>query len=349
MEFASAYVPLVNITRGDLIESVHFGAVAVCNHQGELIASSGDPELTTYLRSSSKPFQLMPLIESGGIEEFNLSDREISVMCASHTGSELHVSTVRAIQDKIHVQESDLLCGIHPPKDKESALALRLNNQHPSQNYHNCSGKHTGFLAQAVLNHLPKEDYINPDHPVQKRVIRTFSEMSHMNEKSIHIGIDGCSAPVFGIPLHNAAWAFASLADPQELSDERAFACRKICQAMTSYPEMVAGYGEFDTRLMQVGNGKIVAKGGAEGYQGIALMPGALSQDSPALGITFKISDGDPSRRACNFVAVEILRQLGALDGSQIEELEEFYLKPVTNWRGLAVGQMKSAFRLEFQ
>jgi L-asparaginase II len=349
MEITSAYVPLVNITRGDLVESVHFGAVAICNRQGDLFASSGNPDLTTFLRSSSKPFQLLPLIEMGGIEEFNLSDQEIAVMCASHSGSDLHVKVVRGIQEKIHINEADLLCGIHAPKDKESALALRLSNQAPSQNHHNCSGKHTGFLAQAILNHFSKEDYINPNHPVQKMVIQTFSEMCHVDEKNIDIGVDGCSAPVFGIPLQNAARAFASLADPQGLSKQRAFACRKISHAMTGFPEMVAGFGEFDTRLMQVGNGKIISKGGAEGYQGIAIMPGAISQDSPALGIAFKISDGDPTRRASNFAAIEILRQLGALEESQINALEEFYLKPVTNWRGLTVGQIKSAFTLSFQ
>ena len=348
MDIASGYVPLVDVTRGDLVESVHFGAIAVCNQQGDLFASTGDPELSTYLRSSSKPFQLLPLIELGGVEKFNLSDREISVMCASHSGTDLHVKTVRRIQEKIHVSESDLLCGIHAPTNKESANALRLNNQSPTQNHHNCSGKHTGFLAQAVLNHYSKEDYINPNHPVQKIVIQTFSEMAHEDEKDIHIGIDGCSAPVFGIPLHNAAWAFASLADPQRLAEQRKSACLKISHAMTSYPEMVAGFGEFDTRLMQVGNGKIISKGGAEGYQGIALLPGAIHQDSPALGIAFKISDGDPSRRASNFVAVEVLHQLGALDDGQIRALEEFYLKPVTNWRGLTVGQLKSSFELIF-
>jgi L-asparaginase II len=346
MDIASAYVPLVEVTRGNLVESVHFGAIAVCNPQGDLVAYAGNPELSTFLRSSSKPFQQLPLIEQGGVEKFNLTDQEISVMCASHSGTELHVNVVKAIQEKIHINETDLLCGVHAPTDKASARALQLNNQSPTPNHHNCSGKHTGFLAQAVLTQFSKEDYINPQHPVQQRVIQTFSEICHVDEKNIHLGIDGCSAPVFGIPLHNAAWAFASLADPQILSPGRAAACHKISQAMTSYPEMVAGFGKFDTRLMQVGNRKIISKGGAEGYHGIGLLPGAISPGSQALGITFKISDGDLTGRASHLVAVEILRQLGVLDDNQIKALEEFYIQPVTNWRGLTVGQRRPCFQL---
>jgi L-asparaginase II len=349
MDIASAYIPLVEVTRGDLIESVHFGAVAVTDQHGNLVANAGDPNLVTFLRSSSKPFQLLPLIEQGGVEKYDLTNQEISVMCASHVGSQLHVEVVRGIQDKVGIDEAELLCGIHAPVDKPSAQALRLRNEQPTQNHHNCSGKHTGFLTQAILNGFEKEDYINPNHPVQQTVIRTFSEMCHIELKDIHLGIDGCSAPVFGIPILNAAWAFASLSDPEKLSPERAAACRTITHAMTSFPEMVSGFGKFDTRLMQVGKGKIISKGGAEGYQAIGLLPGAIAPNSPALGIAIKISDGDLTHRASHVAAVEVLRQLGALNDLQLIDLKEFHSQPVTNWRRIEVGQLNPNFQLIFK
>ena len=344
-----SYLPIVHATRGNLIESIHWGAIAVVDKYGNLIASYGDPELVTYLRSSSKPIQALPLIELGGAEQFNLTDQEISLMCASHRGLDMHVTILEKLQTKIGVQESDLRCGTHPINDKPTAEAMLLRGEMPGQNRHNCSGKHTGFLAQAILREKTKENYIQIDHPVQALVIKTFSEMSHVPQDDIFIGIDGCSVPVFGVPLRNAGWSFASLCDPSDLSLQRAQACHKITTAMTNAPEMVSGPGQFDTELMRIGRGKIIAKGGAEGYQSIGLLPGAFGANSPARGIVFKIADGDSTGRARPVVGIEILRQLGALDDEQIQALSSFDARPIQNWRKLNIGQLKPVFKLHFQ
>lgn len=343
-----SFLPVVHATRGDLVESIHWGAIAVVDKSGNLIASYGNPELVTYLRSSSKPIQALPLIELGGAERFHLTDEEISLMCASHRGLDIHIAVLEKLQAKIGVQESDLLCGTHPINDKPTAEAMLLRGEKPGQNRHNCSGKHTGFLAQAILREKSKESYIHLDHPVQALVVKTFSEMSHVSQNEIHIGIDGCSVPVFGVPLQNAAWSFASLCDPSELAAQRAQACHRITTAMTNAPEMVSGPGQFDTELMKIGRGKIIAKGGAEGYQSIGLLPGAYGDDSPALGIVFKIADGDSIGRARPLVGIEILRQLGALDKDQIHALSSFDTRPIQNWRKLNVGQLKPVFQLKF-
>lgn len=343
-----SFFPVVYATRGSLIESVHLGAIAVVDRDGQLVASFGNPELVAYLRSSSKPIQVLPLIELGGVNQFNLSDEEVSLMCASHRGLDMHVEVLQKIQAKIGVQEEDLLCGTHPINDKATADAMLLRGETPGQNRHNCSGKHTGFLAQAILREMPKADYINPQHPVQTLVLKTFSEMSHVPEEEIQIGIDGCSVPVFGVPLRNAGWSFASLCDPSKLSPERAQACRVITDAMTQAPDMVSGPGQFDTELIKVGRGKIIAKGGAEGYQSIGLLPGAIGENSPALGIVYKIADGDSIGRARPLVGIEILRQLGALDSQQIQALASFDTRPILNWRKLEVGLLKPVFQLQF-
>jgi len=170
----------------------------------------------------------------------------------------------------------------------------------------------------------------------------------HLPEKEVYVGIDGCSVPVFGVPLRNAGWGFASLCDPSDLPPTRAVACRRIVEAMTAAPEMVSGPGQFDTELMKVGRGKIIAKAGAEGYQSIGVLPGAFGKNSPSLGIVYKIADGDSLNRARPLVGVEILKQLGVLDDQQIESLSSFYTRPIQNWRKLEVGQLKPVFQLHF-
>jgi L-asparaginase II len=227
---------------------------------------------------------------------------------------------------------------------------------------HNCSGKHTGMLAQVILQGFSKEDYINPEHPVQKRIIRTFSEMTGVPVEQIILGTDGCSAPVFAVPMRAAALAFARLADPSLLPEPRRSALQRIFRAMASNPDMVAGPGHFDTDLMTAGRGKIVTKGGAEGYQAVSVLPGACGKGSPAYGITMKISDGDLSERdrekktarvahdgggrARSTAAVEVLRELGALDENQLKELSAYLPRPVYNWRHIQIGEIRPGFKL---
>lgn len=346
----TACVPLVELTRGNIVESFHTGCAAIVDASGRLRAALGDPQYVTFLRSSSKPFQILPLLEGGGEEAFHLTDRDIALMCASHSGTDEHLAAVNALQQKVGVQESDLLCGTHPVYHQPTQEALLRRGESPTPNRHNCSGKHTGFLAQAVLRRLPKEDYINPAHPVQQRVLQTFAEMVNFPVEKIILGIDGCSVPVFAVPLYHAAFGLARLADPRGLPEKRAQACRRVTRAMAAEPFMVAGPDRFDTLAMQIGQGKFICKGGAEGYQAIAVMPGALGENSPALGIAFKVADGDPSGRARPVIAVEILRQLGLIGDDDIRQvLANLAARRLTNWRGLDIGEIRPVFHLDLQ
>ena len=340
--------PLLELTRGELVESIHFGSIAVVDANSSLIAWYGNPETVTFLRSSAKPFQAIPLIEQGGQAAYSLTPAEIALICASHTGTEDHLELVRQLQTKTGVAEYDLLCGIHAPSHEPTLEAMRQRGEQPTPNRNNCSGKHTGMLALAHLNNWPSEDYINILHPVQQAIIQTFAEMCELPCAQIKIGIDGCSAPNFAIPLRNAALAFARLCDPSSLPTNRAAACRTITSAMTQSPYMVAGPGRFDTCVMEQTHGRILSKGGAEGYQGLGIFPGSLSPGSPALGIAFKISDGDLTGRARSSVALEILRQLGALSFDELEALSAFGpTLTLYNRRHLAIGQSQPCFQLK--
>lgn len=350
------YLPIFESTRGNIVESVHFGAVAVVDSTGRLLAWYGNPKTVSFIRSSAKPLQLLPFIENGGDQFFHLTSKEIALMCASHDGTDEHVEVIKGIQAKVGVQESDLLCGSHPLSHQPTVEAMRQRNEVPTQNRHNCSGKHTGMLAYARMRGLPISDYVNPQHPVQKTILETFAEMSAFPIEKIELGMDGCSAPNFAIPLQNAARAIALLCDPRGLSAERAAACRRITQSMMAHPNMVGGPGRFDTRLMEVCIGRMIAKGGAEGYQIIGIMPAVLGAGSPGIGIAIKISDGDadsrsrtdPFSRVRPAVSLEILSQMGVLSEKDLIALPEFGpVKQVTNWRRLVVGQTRPAFTLE--
>jgi L-asparaginase II len=349
--------PLVGTWRANILECIQSGAIAIADTDGNLCGSVGDPGLVTYLRSSAKPFQVLPFVEAGGVEHFRLTQQELAILCASHDGTDLHVAVLQNIQKKIGISESNLQCGVHPPYSKSTQRELILRGEEPTPNRHNCSGKHTGMLAMAVIQDWSLEDYLDPGHPLQKLILKTFGEMTGVPMEAIALGTDGCSAPVFAIPLINAAVGFARLADPAGLSPARAEACGKISSAMTAYPEMVAGPGGFDTCIMQTGEGKIVSKSGAEGFLGLGLLPGACGKGRNALGIAIKIMDGDTGGsfrpgadtiegRARPIVALEVLRQLGAVNPGQLQNMAAFYSRPQTNWRGIEVGRFDPLFEL---
>ena len=342
------YQPLLELSRGDLVESVHCGAIAISDKQGNLIGSIGDLQLVTFLRSSAKPFQALPLIESGADEFYGLTPQEISLICASHSGTDEHVAILTDLQAKVGISEAQLLCGIHPPYDEQTAFTLKLHGQQPTSNRHNCSGKHTGMLIYSKFVEITSPEYISLDHPLQKRILTSLAEMAELSVDQINLGIDGCSAPNFAIPLRSAAQAFARLCDPAELSSSRARACQKITSAMMAYPIMVAGRERFDTRLMDTLPGRIVSKGGAEGYQGIGIMRDTLYPGSPSLGIAIKIADGDLNGRVRPAVTLEVLHQLGAIPEEDLNKLVEFGpVKTLKNWRQKEVGTSQPCFNLD--
>jgi L-asparaginase II len=348
------HAPLLELTRGGIVESTHFGSIAVVDSQGVLLHSIGDPNTVAFLRSSAKPFQVLPFVERGGVEHFGFTQKELALSCASHETAQIHLDAVAALQKKIGIQESDLQCGPHLPSDANMLRLAIKKDIKPTANFNNCSGKHTAMLAHAKMRGLPLDSYLSHDHPLQRDILAALSEMSGLSPEAIPLGVDGCSAPNFALPLHNAAWAMARLCDPHDLSETRATACKKITSAMMSHSEMVSNFGEFDCELMKVGGGKILTKRGAEGFQIIGILPGVINERG--IGITFKVTDGDPGRmddhlvsraRVRPAVTLEILRQLGALDDGQLKELADFGPKIVLkNHAGLVTGESYPVFGL---
>ena len=340
--------PIFEVSRGGIVESTHYGSIVVVDSNGNTKFWYGDPKVTTYLRSSSKPIQVLPFIEANGDQRYHLTSQELAITCGSHDGSDDHIQVIQDIQKKVGIVEGDLLCGVQPPLDGSIAEQLKARGETPTPNRNNCSGKHTAMLAFAAMSDLPTENYIYENHPVQQKILDAVSGMCKMRPSQVIVGTDGCSAPTFAVPLYNAALAYARLCDPKDLGDVRSAACRRITTAMLTNPEMVAGPRRFDTRLMQVGKKRILAKAGAEGFFSIGILPRTRDVDSPGIGIAIKVSDGDQMNRVRPALVLEILRQMHLLNEEELDLLKEFGpILKVTNWRNIIVGESKPIFRME--
>ena len=335
---------LVEVKRGLITESRHQGHVVVLDGDGQLLLSMGAPETVTFLRSSSKPHQTIPLVASGAADHFGFTDREIAIGCGSHNGEAEHVETVASMLKKIGLDKSALRCGPHEPYGEDAAEDLKRKGEKPSELHNNCSGKHAAMLALALFLKAPIENYEEPEHPVQQLILRAIEQFSGVPESSIAIGIDGCSAPNFAIPVRAMALMFARLVRaPTSFDRETRAAASRVVGAMQDWPEMVEGRNELDTELMRACGGKIVSKVGAEGVYTAGILP---SERFPkGLGLAFKIEDGDKGDRARSPVAVEILRQLGLVTGAE-ESLAPFAHKLIRNHRGDHVGEVVTAFEL---
>jgi L-asparaginase II len=338
--------PLVEVWRGPIVESRHRGHIAAVEGGGKLVAYAGEPETVTYLRSSAKPFQAVPLLTSGAADRFGFEEAEIAVACGSHSGQDAHAETVARMLEKIGLDESFLKCGVHEPFDAATAEALRERGERPSVLRNNCSGKHTGMLALAVQLGAPPETYDHAEGPVQQSILRAISNFSGLPVGEIAVGTDGCGVPVFGMPVRAMALMYARLASPPEDFDsETRRACERITAAMTGRPELVGGTRErFDTEVMRACAGRVVSKIGAEGVYTAGVMP--CERWPRGLGLAFKIEDGE-DRRARSTIAIESLHQLGVLDEDAQKSLKPYASFPVKNHRGENVGEIRASFRLK--
>jgi L-asparaginase II len=343
MSSPDGYLPLVVVTRGGHAESLHHGAVAVARPGGQLVASFGDQSLTTFLRSSAKPWQALPFLESGAADALGVDDEELALVCASHGGTPAHVAVVERLQRKAGIEPSLLACGTHMPYDPAAATQLRQAGQSPQPNHHNCSGKHSAMLATAAYLQEPLEGYLAPEHPVQVRILKAVSEITGLTSEAIGTGTDGCSAPNFSLPLVDAATAYARLADPSGMVEGRRRALERIWAAMTGHPVLVSGEGRLDALLMGAQPGRVLTKAGAEGYLGMALRGGA---GEPSLGVALKIADGDGAGRALPVAAVAVLQALGWLRPDDASAILDLAVEPITSHAGRVVGAVQPLLEL---
>jgi L-asparaginase II len=327
--------PLIETTRGEIAETIHRGAIAIVDTRGNLKYSAGNPKLKTYMRSTAKPFQLLRTIESGAIEKFNLTQAEVSVMCASHSGEPYHLEAVRSILGKIGLTEDALQCGPHLPGHVPTQRQMIQRGESAMPIHSNCSGKHTGMLTLCQLNGFPIDGYLSPTHPVQKLVIQTLAEVADMEVNEIGVSIDGCGVPTFALPIQNFGVLFSRLGDPSNLPPKRQTALNKIREAMTTHPKYMSGTGRFCAALMERFPGQVVLKSGAAGAYGVGL-------PEHGLGIGLKVEDGLAEPRYATVLS--ILRRLELLPKDGLDELWNRFCPPVRNYRKEVVGEIRPVF-----
>ena len=335
----SGFVPLAEVTRGGIVESVHFGMIAVVDLEGRLRACAGVPDRIIFTRSSLKPFQAMPFVSRGGPKRFGLTQAEVAVMCASHSGETMHVDAVRSILQKIDSDESALMCGSHVPYSYRQQGKAGMSAKEFSPVFNNCSGKHAGMLGLCRLLKVSTDDYLNSNHPVQQEIKSSVSHFTDVPAMDMVTGVDGCSAPNYALPLKNMAWAFAKLA-AVEPDSHYGSAPSEIFDAMTNHPRMISGVGRGDLTLMDGGGGDWVSKVGGESVQGVGVR-------SKGLGIAVKIADGNT--RAITPVVIEILSQLGLVKNAAGSPLEKARRPVILNHKNIETGEIRPVFTLDKQ
>ncbi len=327
---------LAQVFRGGVVESVHYGSVAVVDSNGKLLYYSGNPEFVTFFRSASKPFQVLPLIEEGGVEKYGFASEEIAIMAGSHSGQPEHIAVIDRILQKVGISESDLQCGTHIPHFYTVHNKASEPNRKFDQRYHNCSGKHSGMIALSLMMGEDKADYLNPKSKTQKRILKSVAEACRISVTKIGMSTDGCSAPNFAVPLKNMAWGFAQLVIAQKLKGKFGNAMHTVLSAMVKHPLMVSGEKRLDFILAQNFGGKVVAKAGAEAVECFGLTDNGW-------GVAVKIADG--SSRGMAPIVFSVLRQLGYKYDP--ENLRDYVCVPVKNYRQTVVGKIEAAIRLE--
>jgi len=334
--------PLVETTRGYpssgyTVENIHMGSVAVVDVTGKLRWFAGDPHFMTFTRSALKPFQALPFVLANGPARLGLSQDELALLCASHSGEEKHVRAVASILAKIGLDEHHLECGCHAPLYYEAVGQHIPCDRSWTPVQHNCSGKHSGFLAWCRLNGAPTANYVAPDHPLQQAIRNTLAQVTGLPADSMPAGIDGCSAPNYALPLLRLAHLYARLAQGKADAQYGA-AFDALYNAMTGHPDLVSGTARADLAYMSAGAGDWVSKAGADAVQTIGIR-------SAGLGIAIKIGDG--ASRALQCTVYSVLDQLGLLDQRQRALLEHYRQPAIKNLRGTTVGEIRAVFALQ--
>ncbi|MFH1374045.1 MAG: asparaginase [bacterium] len=329
---------LARVYRGDAVEAVHYGAIAVVNGKGRLTHAVGDPHEPFMTRSSIKPFQLMPLLVSGAADHYGFTPRQLAVMCGSHTGGDDHHRVVSSNLGLADCGPENLRCGCHWPLGMQTDKKYPLDGEDQDPVRHNCSGKHSGFLALTRFFGDDVEEYLNPASRTQQMAKRILSDFCAYPVEKMPTGTDGCSAPNWPLPPYNLALGFMKLANRQADAGVSAEILSRIRGAMTTYPEMVSGEKRLDLDLARSFSPRLICKVGAESIEGIGL-------SDPPLGIAVKIYDGN--QRALGAVCVSVLKQLGIIENIEGFPLLIRHKRPeIRNYRDFLTGHIETEFEL---
>ena len=326
---------VVEVIRGDVVESSHRVHVAVCHADQGLVASAGNPAHHSFVRSAIKMFQVMPFVEAGGIDHFGLTGEELALCTASHGGEAFHVAAARSILAKAKVTENALACGPHLPLHEPTAHAMIAAGEKPGRIHNNCSGKHAGMIACCVQQQWVTNGYHRAAHPLQQRIRSTLARWMRINADEIEQGIDGCGLPTFALALDAVADGCARFA---VVATQDGSAPARIVRAMSGHPEFVAGTDRLDTDVMRLARGRLFVKVGAEGFY-------CAGVPSMKLGFALKAEDG--ARRAAEAALLVVLHRMDVLSTDELSLMARYATPDILNTRHEVVGRVRA--RIEFE
>ena len=321
----------VVVTRGPGIESRHRVHAAVVDAHDRLVGRAREPETVTMWRSCAKPFQVMPLLASGGFDEIGWGDDELALACASHGGEPEHVAVAESMLRDLGLEEGDLACGPHEPLSPRGARALRDAGDRPTRLHNNCSGKHAAMLARAHHDGWSLGGYESDAHPVQQAALEEIARWAGVPASDILRGIDGCGVVVFGLSLEAMSRAYARLATAVARGDEIP---SRITRAITTRPFLFGGSDRFDSLIVEETQGRVISKVGAEGVHSVAVF-------DQQIGFTIKVEDG--ATRAQYPAVLHMLQLLDALPSRPSPRLAEYGRSRIRNTRGEVVGELLPA------
>jgi L-asparaginase II len=325
-------VEMVHIYRGTEVESIHRGDIVIVDAKGRVLAEYGSKDKRTFWRSSAKPFQVIPFIESGGLDAYHITTEELALMTSSHGGEKRHVTAIKKLLKKMDKTLKDLDCGPSRPM-YEAAYRQLLQEGIPfSQGNNPCSGKHSAMIGYGLLNKINLDNYIDVNHPIQEIMLKTVAEMTDLETSDIDIAIDGCGVPVFGLPIYNMALSYAYLGGG-DFNHPRKQLLSVIAHAMVEAPFFVAGTKRLDTIIMEETKGRILAKLGAESVYCMSIM-------DKGIGIAMKTEDG--AYRALDCVVPDLLHKHGYIDEIELKAIKSRLNLHIKNHRGQIVGEMRT-------
>lgn len=322
---------VVEVTRGNIVESTHQVMAVVADSNGHVVHVYGNALYLTLPRSSIKPLQAMILPESGAAQRYSLTSEMLALACGSHQGTEEHLRVANEWKDKIQVQESQLVCAGHWPYSENATHAMVKKNEQPSRLHNNCSGKHLGLLTACLHTQLDPHGYDKYDHPLQSRLRRMLGEMMRLDHSKMAYGTDGCGIPTYAVPLQNIAIGMSSMINPKE-NAIRKMGADVLLQAIRENPNMISGSGDFTSEIIAKTKGRAIVKSGAEGvYAGLM----------PEQGLAFAVKAADGAARAAKFVVASLLLQYKGITRDEALSLSEHFQPQVKNWAGTVVGALR--------
>ena len=323
---------LVEVTRGNLVESRHRGMVVAVDGDGKVVFSQGDIDAAVFPRSACKAMQGLPLIESGAADAYGFGAQELALACSSHSGEPEHVRLAASMLAAAGLDESVLECGAHWAFDQPVLINQARSLDQPTAIHNNCSGKHAGFVCAACHSGTALKGYVRYEHPVQAEIRGVMESLTGAVLATDNCGTDGCSIPTYAVPLKSLAHGFAKMATGTGLASERAKASRRLMEACMAEPFFVAGTKRACTRLMKVAPGRIFAKTGAEGVFCAAI---------PEKGIAIALKCEDGTTRAAESMVAATLARFFAGEPAVHGALMAMANRSMSNWNGIHVGDVR--------